>query len=329
MQVVYQSRAGCVSVVSQRTVYVQTGVTMSSWSLGILDVGILQNTLALAPKAEELGYARYWVSEHHGEGAIPTPSIAITLVGATTSQIRVGSAGVLLRFYSPLAVAQAFRTFQWLFEGRVDLGVANAGIHDQRLLTALYDGRAGAPTREAFEQRVDTLQALVTDTLAEGHALRGAPIEPPLVPELGPPQFWFLSTSPGSALKAAQMGARYSFHDYLGQNGEQAVKRYLAEFKPSAALSHPDWNVCVDATIADDEEGARTLRSKSRLAELPGARFFVGTSRQFDEFLGQIALEYQTKHIILSTLRGSYDLGAQIRCFELAMESAKRLWAGA
>src|SRR3954451_7099350 len=85
----------------------------------------LRNTLDLARRTDELGYARYWVAEHHGTPglACTAPEVMIGLIGAATSRLRVGSGGVMLPHYSPLKVAETFSLLAGLFPGRVDLGV--------------------------------------------------------------------------------------------------------------------------------------------------------------------------------------------------------------
>src|SRR5262245_56125933 len=88
----------------------------------------LQNTIELARLADRLGYHRYWIAEHHATAALasPAPEVLIARIGAETSAIRVGSGGVLLPHYSPLKVAEVFRTLHALYPGRIDLGLGRA-----------------------------------------------------------------------------------------------------------------------------------------------------------------------------------------------------------
>lgn len=298
----------------------------SNFSLGVLDVGTLTNALQLAPRLEELGYSRYWVSEHHGENSITTPLIAISLLGGMTSKMRVGSAGVLLRFQSPLVVAQTFRTFQWLFDGRVDLGLARATVHSKALEATLLDGRPLEYTSAQHSSKVELVQMLLTGRVPEGHAMHGASIEPSLHDDLGPPPLWVLSTTAGGAALAARLGAHYSYHDYYGREGAECVKRYIDEFKPSPELAAPSWNVCIDAFVADTEAEARATRVNPLAKDAEGNRFFAGGPGQFEDFLGNISAQYQTKNIILSTIKGHTPLEPQYRSFELALQAASRLW---
>ena len=88
----------------------------------------LQETLALARLAERLGYHRYWLAEHHDTTSLAStaPEILVAAIAAATSTIRVGAGGVLLPYYSPLKVAEVFRSLHALHPGRIDLGVGRA-----------------------------------------------------------------------------------------------------------------------------------------------------------------------------------------------------------
>src|SRR5215472_8915702 len=110
-------------------------------SLGVLDVGAFPLSLRLAPRVEALGYRRYWIAEHHGERSTSNPTLVIPMVAAATKTIRVGAAGVLLRFQSALAVAQNFRILEHAFAGRIDLGLARAPVPETVLSWRLLDGR--------------------------------------------------------------------------------------------------------------------------------------------------------------------------------------------
>ena len=88
----------------------------------------IRDTVSLAEYCEELGYHRYWVSEHHNHPAIvgTAPEILIAAIASKTNRIRVGSAGVMLPHYSPFKVAEQFRVLDALAPGRIDLGLGRA-----------------------------------------------------------------------------------------------------------------------------------------------------------------------------------------------------------
>lgn len=293
-------------------------------SLGVLDVGRLMNTLEVAPRVEEMGFSRYWVSEHHGEGCIPTSTMAVTLVAGITSTIRIGAAGVLLRFQSALSVAQSFRTLQALSNGRVDLGVARANVSSEALSKLLLDGRAEAYSIDDHFKKVEILQRIVAARPTGSDGIRPDDIEPVFLEQFTPPPLWVLSTSGSGASLAARIGARYSFHDYYRPTeGRDAVRRYQDEFKPSPELAEPEWNVCIDAFIAENESEARQIRRSSRATEVPGSRYFAGTPEQFKDHLAEMAFQYESAEVILSTLHAAYDVPMQLRSFELAHQAVR------
>ena len=133
----------------------------------------INNTLALARYCEALGYARFWLSEHHNHGSIvgTAPEILIAAIATTTRQIRVGSAGVMLPHYSPYKVAEQFRVLDALAPGRIDLGLGRAPGSDGRTAFALNPLANERPAH--FPADVRDLQAWVTGTsLPEGHPFR-------------------------------------------------------------------------------------------------------------------------------------------------------------
>src|SRR5471030_2211259 len=85
----------------------------------------LEETLKLARLADELGYSRYWLAEHHAIAALadPCPEILLCRIAAASSRMRVGTGGVLLPYYCPLKIAEVFRMLEALFPGRIDLGI--------------------------------------------------------------------------------------------------------------------------------------------------------------------------------------------------------------
>ena len=101
----------------------------------------LRNSLDLARQAEEAGYLRYWVAEHHFSPGVAAaaPAVLIAAIAAVTSRIRVGSGAVQLGHQTPLAVVEAFGTLSGLYPGRIDLGLGRSGqrrLEERRKLAA-------------------------------------------------------------------------------------------------------------------------------------------------------------------------------------------------
>src|SRR5215213_4541345 len=126
----------------------------------------LQRSVALAQLAEQLGYVRYWFAEHHGMPGIASssPEILIEHIASATSQIRVGSGGVMLPNHAPLRIAELFQTLEALHPDRIDLGVGRAPGTDPASSRALRPFDA-----EQFPEQLIELQSLSARAFPPGH----------------------------------------------------------------------------------------------------------------------------------------------------------------
>lgn len=234
----------------------------------------IQETLALARHCEALGYHRYWVSEHHSSDSIvgTAPEVLCAAIAATTSRIRVGSAGVMLPHYSALKVAEQFRVLEAIAPGRIDLGVGRAPGSDRLTAFALnpYENAA-----EDFPRQVIDLRAWVCgEPLDEGHAFAAIKAHPQ-----GPtcPEIWILGSSDYGAQLAAHFGLPYSFAYFFseGRGAAEALSLYRRNYRPSARYPAPRATICVWALAADSEAEARRLlrtREHSRVGFERGER---------------------------------------------------------
>ncbi|MEP7330375.1 MAG: LLM class flavin-dependent oxidoreductase [Betaproteobacteria bacterium] len=218
----------------------------------------IRESMALARHCDALGYHRYWVSEHHNSGSIvgTAPEVLMAAIAATTTRIRVGSAGVMLPHYSALKVAEQFRVLEAIAPGRIDLGVGRAPGSDRLTAHAL---NPYANAADQFPQQVRDLDAWVCgNPLPEGHPYRAIKAHP-----LGPtrPELWILGSSDYGAQLAAHFGLPYAFAYFFsdGRGVEQAMDLYRSNFKPSARLAKPQATICVWALAADTEAQARRL----------------------------------------------------------------------
>ena len=230
----------------------------------------LTESVRLAQRCERLGYARYWVAEHHAStswtGA--SPEILIGQIAAGTSTIRVGSGGVMLSHYSALKVAEQFRALDAFHPGRIDLGVGRAPGSDQRTAFALAHPRQPADVR-TFPRQVHDLLAFLSGKMAADHPFAG--ISPLAGPQPGTgPEVWLLGSSDFSARLAAMLGLPFAFADFFGnlEHGPLVADLYRREFQPSAYLDAPRLNVTVQVMCAPTEEEARYLASSRNLNKL-------------------------------------------------------------
>jgi luciferase family oxidoreductase group 1 len=221
-------------------------------------------TLALARTADELGYHRYWLAEHHNMPAVAAtnPPVLVGLVASGTSRIRVGSGGVMLPNHAPLVVAEQFALLEAAHPGRIDLGIGRAPGTDPVTSFALRHG-AGGVTDEAvsrFPEYVDNVLAMMEPagvglTVAgRVHALRATPAARSV------PTIWLLGSSDYSARLAAEKGMPYVFaHHFSGSGTAEALDLYRSSFRPSPELSAPRTFLTVNAVVADSTEEAERL----------------------------------------------------------------------
>lgn len=211
----------------------------------------IRETLALAEQAEALGYARFWLSEHHGMPTIvgTAPEVLLAAVAARTRRIRIGSAGVMLPHYSALKVAEQFQVLEALAPGRIDLGVGRAPGSDMRFAQALNPQAHRAA--EHFPEQVRDLQAWTS--LPAHRGLTAHPIG------THAPELWILGSSDYGAQLAAHFGLPYAFAYFFmdGQGVERALELYRSLYRPSERHPRPQATVCVWALAADSAGEAR------------------------------------------------------------------------
>lgn len=213
----------------------------------------------LARRADELGFRRIWLAEHHGYRSVGSvaPAVLAAQVAATTARIRVGSGGVLLPHHAPIVVAEQFATLAALHPGRVDLGIARGpGTTDDRVLHAL---RSNHRTKGDDTYRADLNELL-------DHLDADAPIRP-LANLRTPPEPWLLSSSVAGAELAAECGLPLAFgHHVRPSNTVPALTRYRERFRPSRWAEHPYVMVSIETLCAPTDAEAEMLGKPAALA---------------------------------------------------------------
>ncbi len=212
----------------------------------------LHRSRELARHAEELGYRRFWLAEHHNMAAIASAatSVAIGFVAEGTRTIRVGAGGIMLPNHAPLVIAEQFGTLDALYPGRVDLGLGRAPGSDQPTMRALRRDHTSADT---YPSDVQELQALLGDPAPNQHvqAVPGAGSHVPL---------WILGSSLFGAQLAAALGLPYAFASHFAPTAlVPALQLYRTSFQPSAQLAAPYVMLAANVIVADDDEQARRL----------------------------------------------------------------------
>jgi len=208
------------------------------------------NSVALARRAEELGYLRVWYAEHHNMASIASSatSVLIAHVGAQTRSIRLGAGGVMLPNHAPLLIAEQFGTLAAMYPGRIDLGLGRAPGSDQNTMYAL---RRDPRSADTFPQDVVELQGYLTGrTRVPGvDAVPGKGSNVPL---------YILGSSLFGAGLAAALGLPYAFASHFAPAElEDALALYRREFRPSEQLERPYAIAGVNVIAADTDSAAR------------------------------------------------------------------------
>ncbi|HEY1530777.1 MAG TPA: LLM class flavin-dependent oxidoreductase [Galbitalea sp.] len=220
----------------------------------------LAQTIETAKVADELGYGRFWVAEHHGMPAVASsaPAVLIGAIADATTRIRVGSGGVMLPNHSSMVIAEQFGTLVALHGDRIDLGLGRAPGTDQ-LTAAILRRNIGAETVDDFPNQVIELLAFFgsSDPLENG---LGA--QPAAHPGLGDsPEMWLLGSSGFSAQLAGMLGLPFAFAHHFagGDNTAAAFQLYRQSFEPSNVLAEPHSMVAIATLVGDSQEDADRL----------------------------------------------------------------------
>lgn len=208
----------------------------------------------LAVLGDELGYERMWMAEHHGTSAYASsaPEITAAHLAAKTKNIRIGTGGVMMMHYSPLKLAEVFKTLSAFAPGRIDFGMGRAPGGDQFSIYALSEGRP--PMVHNMYEKFDTALQLINDEVPELELYNRTIATPS---HIVLPESWLLGSSGNSAVEAGRRGAGYSFAQFFnGQLSKPILDAYKENFESSAFMEKPEITVSYMVTAADTKEEA-------------------------------------------------------------------------
>jgi luciferase family oxidoreductase group 1 len=307
--------------------------------------GALDNARDLAAHAEQWGYQRFWVAEHHNMPGIASAATAVALahIAAGSEHIRIGAGGIMLPNHAPIVIAEQFGTLARLFPGRIDLGLGRAPGTDQVTVQALRRTMAGV---ENFPQDVLELQAYF-GPVQPGQRVQAVPAAGTEVP------LWILGSSTYGAMLAAELGLPYAFASHFAPDQLlPALHIYRANFKPSAQLSRPYAMVGVNIIAAKTDQAARRLATTQQMSF---ANIFRGARGLSQPPIDDIETYWspmekaQAAHMLARSIHGSpetvaagiealvaetgadelmivsdvYDHNERLRSFELIAQAAK------
>ena len=305
----------------------------------------LATTTNLAVRAEQLGYHRFWVAEHHGMPAVASsaPAVLIAHLAARTKTIRLGSGGVMLPNHAPMVVAEQFGTLAALHPGRIDLGLGRAPGSDQLTAFALRRRMDGAGSDDFADQLAELRHFMNGDFPADHpfSRIRTTPASPVPV--------YILGSSDYGARLAARLGLPFAFaHHFAGGGGntDAGLDLYRSLFRPSETLAEPYAMIGVTALAADTQEAAEfearagalsmVLLRSGRLQEIPtpeqaaaypysaaekelvramGKTEVVGDAEQVAQGLDALAERFGVHEMLISTR--AHGVAAKLRSMEL------------
>jgi luciferase family oxidoreductase group 1 len=304
----------------------------------------LLNTLDLARLADQLGYQRYWVAEHHATPALAcnSPEVLIGPIASETSRIRVGSGGIMLPHYSPLKVAENFSMLSNLYPRRIDLGIGRAAGTSRNVAFALQRDRR-QPAPDDFPDQLEELLGYFGYAEASSETFRSFL---PATPVSTPPEIWLLGSSPQSAIWAAKLGLPYCFADFINPEGAEIAQHYARAFQPSRYSARPQTAVAAWVVCAETDEDAQELslsarmmmtmlfrgklipvptieRARQFLAEekvpgemlAAGRRFITGSPSKVRAAIEALAIQYGAREVFLVNILHSHP--ARRRSYEL------------
>ena len=221
--------------------------------------GALDNARDLAADAENWGYRRFWVAEHHNMAGIASAatSVVISHIAAGTQRIRVGAGGIMLPNHAPIVIAEQFGTLARLYPGRIDLGLGRAPGTDQLTVRAL---RRTLTSSDNFPQDVLELQAYFAP-IQPGQRIQAVPAAGTEVP------LWILGSSTFGAHLAAELGLPYAFASHFAPDDLlPALDVYRSRFRPSEQLERPHAMVGVNIIAAETDREARRLATTQQMS---------------------------------------------------------------
>ncbi|PKG23540.1 LLM class flavin-dependent oxidoreductase [Niallia nealsonii] len=304
----------------------------------------LQNTVKLAQLAEEMGFTRFWVAEHHNSNGMAgsSPEVLLAHIASHTKTIKVGSGGVLLPQYSPYKVAENFKVLEALFPNRIDLGIGRSPGGSLETRLALTDGIR--KSMNEFPRQLQNLQRYLHNN-KETEQVIAYPISESI------PKIWVLGITHRGARLAAENGLAFTYGHFISPvNGKRALQHYYENFAPSSAQKKPTANVCIFVVCASTQEKAEQLAfsqdlwllsvSKGKDTKIPSyleakqqiltnedkrfikenrKRMIIGTKEKVREELLRLQEQYQTEEFMI--LCNLYHFEDKVNSYSLMAES--------
>ncbi|WP_413998579.1 LLM class flavin-dependent oxidoreductase [Flavobacterium sp. W1B] len=279
----------------------------------------INNSIELAKLADQRGFARYWVAEHHAMPAVSTssPAMLLSRLIGETKQIRLGSGGMMLSNFPPLVIAEQFGMLQAMAPGRIDLGIGRAPGTNGFTAQALRRNLLG---EEDFPAQVTELMHFLDDDFPVGHPYKdkvfavpgpGQDRENGIARSFHSPSLWLLGSSGYSAQLAGKLGLPFAFAAQLApENLLAAFELYRKNFKPSDVLDKPHTIACFSVFAADSEEEAQIQTrsfSHSMLRMMSGQSYVIPSPEELKSYVYSESERYVLESWNEKIIQGTAD----------------------
>ncbi len=296
---------------------------MSHLELGLLDMcrivpgqtaaGALCDMTEIASLADSLGYSRFWLAEHHTSTvAHASPELLLPLLAGMTERIRVGAAGVLLSFRSPLKVASDFRLLETLFPGRIDLGLGRGRV-PEHTADALLFGRPNDCSEEMFTRMFEDVVRFLTGTVPPEHPNYQAWVSPARL-NGAMPQVFGLGTTRSTLRIAAEQGTSFAYALFIAGGGDDPgiFEEYRRSFRLGPLGTKPRAILSLAGVCANTEAEAQSICERDGDGIISNV---VGSAVQCRAKLLELRDRYQADEIVF--LEIARPLSERMRSCEL------------
>ncbi len=271
-------------------------------------IAAVHQSVHLARDCEELGWDRYWVSEHHGsENGCGSPEVLVTAISAATSRLRVGTGAVLLPHYAPLKVATTFNLLERLYPNRIDLGIGRGPGGSTGTIS-----RLASLSTHSYSFKIDELIGYLNPD-------RGPYNDSISLPASSVPQFFLNGSTQGSAATAAAHGIPFVLAQFIHETPQpDIVSRYRDAFK-SGITTAPFVGIGLVITCTDDIKDVAYMRKLGVGAPgIGNVRSLVGTPEEIEPELTKLLDLYHPDLLAVATYCPDYRL--RVRSYELVRD---------
>ncbi len=301
-------------------------------SFGILDFGyrekklnslsIIEDVIDYASAADELGFSRFWISEHHDPNTVlawSNPQPMVSILAGITKRIKIGAAGVLIGIHNPYHVATHFKLLANLFPNRIDLGIARSVVNPVAIqCVTRTDNIGNEEMMKTIPKKIQYLLHYLRDE--EELFKKGAGIViPPYKGDI--PNLWMLGSSYNSLSNALELGLNFSRSIFHPGADQMAHREELEKFQEAYIQKHkkiPKINLVLSGFCAKTQQQAEKIANEQKLK--PESHIF-GCKNKFYDTINTYINDFGVDEIILKI--PPHKLSDRTNCIHLISDMFK------